>query len=133
TSSGRPDASRFPAVRDRARRRVRWKRGHWKGGGRMLLTNHVLSGALIGALTRRPLPAFAAGVASHFVLDAVPAWGSLDWRHLLRVAVADGLVSLAVAGAPAAAAPSPPRAARPAGPGRGGPPPPPQPGHALRC
>jgi hypothetical protein len=72
----------------------------------MLLTNHVLSGALIGALARRPLPAFAAGVASHFVLDAVPHWG--DWgsqRRFLRVAVADGLVSLAVVGALAAASP----------------------------
>jgi hypothetical protein len=77
----------------------------------MLLTNHVLSGALIGALTRRPLPAFAAGVASHFVLDAVPHWGNMDWRHFLRVAVADGLVSLAVAGALAAASPSARRAA----------------------
>ena len=77
----------------------------------MLLTNHVLSGALIGALTRRPLPAFAAGVASHFVLDAVPHWGNLDWHHFLRVAVADGLVSLAVAGALAAASPSARRAA----------------------
>ncbi len=53
----------------------------------MLLTNHVLSGALIGALARRPLPAFALGVASHFVLDAVPHWGewaasagSCGWR-----------------------------------------------------
>ena len=73
----------------------------------MLLINHVLSGALIGALARRPLPAFAAGVASHFVLDAVPHWG--DWgsrRRFLRVAVADGLVSLAVAGAVAATTPS---------------------------
>jgi hypothetical protein len=72
----------------------------------VLLTNHVLSGALIGALARRPLPAFAAGVASHFALDAVPHWG--EWgsqRRFLRVAVADGLVSLAVAGASAAAAP----------------------------
>ena len=78
----------------------------------MLLTNHVVSGALIGALARRPLPAFAAGVASHFVLDAVPHWG--DWgsrRRFLRVAVADGLVSLAVAGALAAAAPPARRAA----------------------
>jgi hypothetical protein len=66
----------------------------------VLLTNHVVSGALIGALARRPLPAFAVGVASHFVLDAVPHWGK--WgsrRRFLRVAVADGLVSLAVAGA----------------------------------
>jgi hypothetical protein len=73
----------------------------------MLLTNHVLSGALIGALARRPAPAFAAGVASHFVLDAVPHWG--DWasiRHFLRVAVPDGLVSLAAMGAIAALSPA---------------------------
>jgi len=73
----------------------------------VLLTNHVLSGALIGALARRPLPAFAAGVASHFVLDVVPHWG--DWgseRRFLRVAVPDGLISLATMGAIAAASPS---------------------------
>jgi hypothetical protein len=78
----------------------------------VLLTNHVLSGALIGALSRHPLPAFAVGVASHFVLDAVPHWG--DWgsrRRFLRVAVADGLVSLAVARALAATAPPARRAA----------------------
>ena len=78
----------------------------------MLLTNHVLSGALIGALARRPVPAFAAGVASHFVLDAIPHWG--DWgsrRRFLRVAVPDGLVSLAVMGALTAAAPPERRAA----------------------
>ena len=72
----------------------------------MLLTNHVLSGALIGALTRRPLTAFAAGAASHFVLDAVPHWG--DWgsqRRFLRVAVPDGLISLATMAAFAAASP----------------------------
>ena len=65
----------------------------------MLLTNHVLSGALIGALTRRPLLAFAAGVASHFALDAMPHWG--EWesrRQFLRVAVPDGLAGLAVMG-----------------------------------
>ena len=73
----------------------------------MLLTNHVLSGALIGALARRPRPAFAVGVASHFVLDTMPHWG--QWgsqRRFLRVAVPDGLISLAVAGALAVAAPS---------------------------
>jgi hypothetical protein len=66
----------------------------------VLLTNHVLSGALIGALTRRPALAFAAGVASHFALDAVPHWG--DWgstRRFLQVAVPDGLISLAAVGA----------------------------------
>ena len=65
----------------------------------VLLTNHVLSGALIGALARRPAPAFAAGVASHFVLDALPHWG--DWgsiRRFLQVAVPDGLIGLAATG-----------------------------------
>jgi hypothetical protein len=73
----------------------------------VLLINHVLSGALIGVLARRPLTAFAAGAASHFVLDAVPHWG--DWgsrRRFLQVAVPDGLVSLAVMGAFAAASPA---------------------------
>ena len=73
----------------------------------VLLTNHVLSGALIGALARRPAPAFAAGVASHFVLDAVPHWG--DWgsiRRFLQVAVPDGLISLAAMGAVAALSPA---------------------------
>jgi hypothetical protein len=75
--------------------------------GRVLLTNHVLSGALIGALARGPGSAFAAGVASHFVLDAVPHWG--DWespRHFLRAAVPDGLISLAVMGAMTAVSPA---------------------------
>ena len=74
---------------------------------RVLLTNHVLSGALIGAVVRRPVPAFAAGVASHFVLDAVPHWG--DWgsiRRFLQVAVPDGLISLAAMGTLTALAPA---------------------------
>ena len=73
----------------------------------MLLTNHVLSGALIGAVTRRPAAAFAVGVASHFALDAVPHWGKwASTRHFLRVAVPDGLISLAAMGAITALAPS---------------------------
>jgi hypothetical protein len=76
-------------------------------GERVLLTNHVLSGALVGALARRPLPAFAVGVASHFVLDAVPHWGKWGSRRgFLRVAVPDGLVSLAAMGAIAALSPT---------------------------
>ena len=72
----------------------------------MLLTNHVLSGALIGALSRRPATAFAAGVASHFVLDAMPHWGKWrDEHHFLHVAVRDGLTSLAVMAAFAAVSP----------------------------
>jgi hypothetical protein len=82
----------------------------------VLLTNHVLSGALIGALIRRPAAAFAVGVASHFALDAVPHWG--DWgskRRFLQVAVPDGLISLAAVGALAALSPAERRAAVVAG------------------
>jgi hypothetical protein len=85
-------------------------------GERVLLTNHVLSGALIGAVTRRPATAFAAGVVSHFMLDAVPHWG--DWasiRHFLKVAVPDGLISLGAMGAFAALTPADRRAAVVAG------------------
>jgi len=72
----------------------------------MLVTNHVLSGAVIGALAHRPVPAFLLGAASHFVLDSVPHWGKFDGRReMLRVAVPDGLAGLAVIGTLAALAP----------------------------
>ena len=72
----------------------------------MLITNHVLSGALIGAAVRRPVPAFVLGVASHFVLDTVPHWGDwVDGQQFLRVAVPDGLTGLATIGLCAAVAP----------------------------
>jgi len=80
----------------------------------MLLTNHVLSGALIGAVVRRPVPAFVLGVASHFALDAVPHWGDwpdTDGRRFLRVARSDGLTALAVMATVAAATPRPRRPA----------------------
>ncbi len=62
----------------------------------MLVTNHVLSGAFVGAAVRSPWLAFPLGVVSHFVLDATPHWG--DWEDdskFMRVAVADGLTGLA--------------------------------------
>jgi hypothetical protein len=78
----------------------------------MLVTNHVLSGAVIGAAVRRPVPAFALGVASHFVLDAAPHWGMFGGgRRYLKVAVPDGLIGLAVMGAMTALAPGPARLA----------------------
>jgi hypothetical protein len=62
----------------------------------MLVTNHVLSGAAVGALVRHPIPAFALGIASHFVLDSIPHWGQWgDDKRFFKVAVADGLTGLA--------------------------------------
>ncbi|HET9078561.1 MAG TPA: hypothetical protein VFN68_16615 [Acidimicrobiales bacterium] len=65
----------------------------------MLVTSHVLAGALIGrALGRHPLGAFAAGVVSHFAMDACPHWGSagvaMD-EEFMRVARCDGCCGLA--------------------------------------
>lgn len=71
----------------------------------MLITNHVLSGAVVGLLSRSPAAALGAGVVSHVVLDAVPHVG-VRQEHFLRLAVPDGLVGLAAIGVVAAAAPS---------------------------
>src|SRR5688500_20138323 len=62
----------------------------------MLVTNHVLAGAAIGAvLHRRPALAFAAGVASHLAMDCLPHWGlpRVPESHdrFLAVAKRDGL------------------------------------------
>jgi hypothetical protein len=78
----------------------------------MLVTNHVLSGAVIGAATRRVVPAFALGVLSHFALDAVPHWGRWNGSPtFMQVAVSDGLTGLAVMGAMTALAAPQERAA----------------------
>ena len=69
----------------------------------MFVTNHVLSGVVIGRLLRRhPVTAFVAGVASHLVLDMVPHWGcdlktADDWEGFVRYAKRDGVLGLAVA------------------------------------
>lgn len=60
----------------------------------MLITNHVLSGAVIGQLAPDAASAAVAGFASHFALDTVPHFG-VDDVHLMRVAVPDGLLGLA--------------------------------------
>jgi len=68
--------------------------------GLMFVTNHVLSGVLIGwPMERRPVAAFLAGVGSHLLLDALPHWGcDLSGvngpERLLRVAKRDGLLGL---------------------------------------
>jgi len=58
----------------------------------VLITNHVLAGALLGRVAPGPLSAFAAGVVSHFAMDAVPHWGGYEISDVLPVAVVDGLV-----------------------------------------
>lgn len=63
----------------------------------MLITNHVLMGALLGSVIARPVAAAAGGFLSHFVLDAVPDFGvdnGVDKAHFMRVAVPDGLLAL---------------------------------------
>lgn len=59
----------------------------------MLVTNHVLAGALIGYVVPNPAASFAVGVLSHLALDAVPHWGEARPIHeLMHVAVPDGLI-----------------------------------------
>jgi hypothetical protein len=72
----------------------------------VLITTHVLSGAVIGALADDVPSALTRGFISHFVLDAIPHWGC-EPHELLRVAVPDGLVGLvAIAAVGGAAEPS---------------------------
>ena len=69
-------------------------------GDPVFVTNHVLSGVVIGQLlARRPVAAFAVGVASHLALDAVPHWDCDTYTpegsaRFLRAARVDGLVGL---------------------------------------
>jgi hypothetical protein len=62
----------------------------------VLITNHVLAGALVGAVSPGPVAAFGLGIASHFAMDVVPHWGNDD--VFLKVAVVDGLVGLVTMG-----------------------------------
>jgi hypothetical protein len=62
----------------------------------VLVTNHVLAGALIGNLAPGPVSAFAVGVASHFAMDALPHWGGYEIRDVLHIAVVDGLVGASI-------------------------------------
>ena len=75
----------------------------------MFVTNHVLSGVLIGrVLEDHPVAAFAVGVGSHLVVDMIPHWGC-DMSgedgpdRFLAAARRDGLLGLAVMGAAALA------------------------------
>jgi hypothetical protein len=64
----------------------------------VLITNHVLGGALVGLASPGPVFAFGIGVVSHVAMDALPHWGDPDQTVFLRVAVVDGLVGLATMG-----------------------------------
>lgn len=83
----------------------------------MFITNHALAGAAIGLLAgRRPVAAFAAGVASHVAMDMVLHWGDdLSWDEFVRVARVDGTLGLGACAALMAAAPARRRAAVAAG------------------
>ncbi len=75
----------------------------------MFVTNHVLSGVVIGRLLERhPVSAFVVGVGSHLALDMVPHWGceqgtAAGKQLFLRYATRDGLVGLFAMGCAAAA------------------------------
>jgi hypothetical protein len=61
----------------------------------MFITNHVLSGALIGLVAPRcPGAVAVTAIGSHFVLDSVPHWGNPDVDQFRRVAIVDGLCGL---------------------------------------
>jgi hypothetical protein len=71
----------------------------------VLITNHVLAGALVGLRTPSWPVALGVGLLSHFVMDAVPHWGVQDEEVYVRVARVDGLTGLAVSAVVLAAAP----------------------------
>jgi len=73
----------------------------------VLVTNHVLAGAAIGAAVERPLPALVLGVVSHVAMDSLPHWGLAHEDRqgdvmrnpaFLRVAYRDGFAGLAIMG-----------------------------------
>jgi hypothetical protein len=82
----------------------------------VFVTNHVLSGVLVGRLLKkRPGTALLAGVASHLVLDAIPHWGCRSSEpgraDFLTVAKRDGVLGLTVMASAALAVERPARAA----------------------
>src|SRR5450432_1018038 len=61
----------------------------------MFITNHVLSGAVLGLVApRRPVAVAVTAIGSHFVLDSGPHWGNKDVDQFRRVAIVDGLCGL---------------------------------------
>lgn len=75
----------------------------------MLITNHVLVGALVGTLSPSSKSAYLLGVVSHFACDAIPHYGGIDKEDFLALAVKDGLRGLALMGAITSLTPKPAR------------------------
>lgn len=50
----------------------------------MTATNHALTGAIIGLVVGQPLIALPAAVASHFVCDALPHFGSNTPQKIIK-------------------------------------------------
>jgi hypothetical protein len=87
----------------------------------VLITSHVLAGAIIGAAARRhPVVAFATGAVSHLAMDACPHWAPPPdeeggHEQFVRVAHRDGYAGLAAIALCAGLAPRPARLATLAG------------------
>jgi hypothetical protein len=82
----------------------------------MFVTSHVLAGALIGrVLAGHPAAAFAAGVVTHFAMDACPHYGdvskTLEDPEFIRMAKCDGCAGLAAMAVAAGLSPGPARRA----------------------
>lgn len=62
----------------------------------MLFSTHIVAGAVLGGLLRRPALVAPVAVASHLAMDLVPHWGNPDEAAFLRAARVDGLAALAL-------------------------------------
>lgn len=66
----------------------------------MLLTNHAITGSLIGLAVGNPLMAFPLGVASHYAMDSLPHFGipgmSFRERRGFLIGLADFLSAVTV-------------------------------------
>jgi hypothetical protein len=64
----------------------------------VFITNHVLAGAAVGHVVRRPAAAFVAGAASHVVMDLCLHYGRDDVtrNEFVKLARVDGVVGLGV-------------------------------------
>lgn len=70
-------------------------------------TPHLAFGSVLGMRIRSPLVAFAVGVGSHALLDAIPHFNYTGWRPVSFALVADVLIATCVALGVARIAPHP--------------------------